>query len=94
MSSARTIGLVVNPTSGQGRGRALGARTAELLAAAGHVVVDLSAPSADAALQRCSAAVATGLDTLVVVGGDGMVHLGVNAVAGSATALGVVAAGT
>ncbi len=94
MSSARTIALVVNPTSGQGRGRALGARTAELLAAAGHDVVDLSAPTADAALQRCTAAVAEGLDTLVVVGGDGMVHLGVNAVAASVTALAVVAAGT
>jgi len=33
VSSARTIGLVVNPTSGQGRGRSLGAGTAALLAA-------------------------------------------------------------
>ena len=94
MSSARTIGLVVNPTSGQGRGRSLGAGTAALLAAAGDDVLDLSADSAGAALQRCTAAVAAGLDTLVVVGGDGMVHLGVNAVAGTTTALAVVAAGT
>lgn len=33
-------------------------------------------------------------DALVVVGGDGMVHLGVGAVAGTATPLGIVPAGT
>lgn len=94
MSSPRRIGLVVNPTSGKGRGSRLGADTATLLGAAGHDVVDLSGESAPAALERCVAAVASGIDTLVVVGGDGMVHLGVNAVAGTTTALAVVAAGT
>lgn len=34
------------------------------------------------------------IDALVVVGGDGMVHLGVNAVAGTGIPLGIVAAGT
>ena len=34
------------------------------------------------------------VDALVVVGGDGMVHLGVNQVAGTAVPLGIVAAGT
>lgn len=94
MSSPRRIGLVVNPTSGKGRGRTLGADTAALLRSAGHEVVTLSGESAAEALDRCLAAVASGLDTLVVVGGDGMVHLGANAVAGSDTAIAVVAAGT
>ena len=94
MSSPRRIGLVVNPTSGKGRGRTLGADTGALLRAAGHEVVPLSGESAAEALDRCVAAVASGLDTLVVVGGDGMVHLGANAVAGSDTAIAVVAAGT
>jgi diacylglycerol kinase (ATP) len=39
-------------------------------------------------------AVGAGARALVVVGGDGMVHLGVNAVACTPTALGVVPAGT
>lgn len=94
MTTARRIGLVVNPAAGKGRGRLLGADTGALLRAAGHEVVSLSGESADEALDRSTAAVASGIDTLVVVGGDGMVHLGANAVAGTGTALAVVAAGT
>ena len=94
MSSPRRIGLVVNPTSGKGSGRVLGGQTRALLRSAGHQVVNLSGESAAEALERCHGAVASGLDTLVVVGGDGMVHLGANAVAGTTTALAVVPAGT
>lgn len=94
MSSPRRIGLVVNPTSGRGRGGGLGAHTGGLLRAAGHDVLTLSGDSASQALARCIDAVADGIDTLVVVGGDGMVHLGANAVCGTDTALGIVAAGT
>ena len=94
MNSPRQIGLVVNPTAGRGRGRSLGAQTGDLLSRAGHDVRDLSGESAAESLERCTAAVSAGIDTLVVVGGDGMVHLGVNAVAGTGTALGIVAAGS
>ena len=38
--------------------------------------------------------VADGVDALVVVGGDGMVHLGVQALAGTGTPLGIIPAGT
>ncbi|OCI30338.1 diacylglycerol/lipid kinase family protein [Oerskovia enterophila] len=93
------LGVVVNPTADRGRGRGDGARTIELLRQAGHDVLDLSAPNAPLALGNARDAVAgrgTGgpLDALVVVGGDGMVHLGVNAVAGTGVPLGIVAAGT
>jgi diacylglycerol kinase (ATP) len=64
------------------------------LVAAGHEVVDLTGESAAEALDRSRSAVAAGLDALVVVGGDGMVNVGVNAVAGTDVPLGVVAAGT
>ena len=94
MNSPRRIGLVVNPTAGMGRGRSLGAQTADLLSRSGHDITILTGESAPESLDRCIAAVASGIDTLVVVGGDGMVHLGVNAVAGTGTALGIVAAGT
>ena len=66
---------------------------------AGHDVVDLSGPDADAALARARVAVdgtgdTGGVDALVVVGGDGMVHLGVQAVAGTGVPLGIVPVGT
>lgn len=94
-----TVALVVNPTAGRGRGRTAGARTAEALTAAGHDVLDLSAPSLPLAQESADAAVrgtgaAAGVDALVVVGGDGMVHLGVNATAGTGVPLGIVAVGT
>lgn len=88
------VGLVVNPTAGQGRGRKAGLRTAHLLAAAGVVVVELSGESVADALARARGAAIDGLAALVVVGGDGMVHLGVNAVVGTSTPLGIVAAGS
>lgn len=93
-ATSRRIGLVVNPTAGQGRGRSAGRRTAELLAEAGFDVVDLSAGSVSDALAQARAACADGLSALVVVGGDGMVHLGVNAVVTTSTPLAVVAAGS
>ena len=88
------IALIVNPTSGKGTGAAVGEKTARLLRNAGHEVIDVSAASYEAARTRAVAALAVGVDTLVVVGGDGMVHLGVNLCAGTPVRLGVVAAGT
>ncbi|WP_323099861.1 diacylglycerol kinase [Intrasporangium sp. YIM S08009] len=88
------VALVVNPTSGKGAGAALGEQTRRLLVAAGHEVTDVSGTDYAQARARGLAAVADGVDTLVVVGGDGMVHLGVNLCATSSTRLAVVAAGT
>ena len=90
----RRVALAVNPTAGRGRGLAAGAAVAARLAADGVDVLSLTAPDAAGLLAGARQEVAAGLDTLVVVGGDGMVHLGVNAVAGTGCALGIVAAGT
>ena len=86
------VGLVVNPSAGSGEGTAVGRRAHRLLERAGHEVHDLSAPSLAQATDR--ARQAQGLDALVVVGGDGMVHLGVDVVAGTDVPLGIVATGT
>lgn len=91
--SAR-IGLVVNPTSGKGRGAALGRQVAAALRDAGHAVEDLTSATAEAAAKLARDAVTTGIDALVVVGGDGVVHLGLQATAGTGTPLGIVAAGS
>ncbi|ACZ21777.1 sphingosine/diacylglycerol kinase-like enzyme [Sanguibacter keddieii DSM 10542] len=90
----RTVGLVVNPTAGHGRGGEAGRRTAELLARAGVDVVDLTGASVADAVARARPAALDGLAALVVVGGDGMVHLGVNATVGTPTPLAIVAAGS
>ena len=93
-AARRRIALVSNPTAGKGRGMRAGAAVAQLLADRGHQVTDLTSETAAEALDRSRAAVAAGTDALVVVGGDGMVHLGVNACAGTDVPLGIVAAGT
>ena len=88
------LGVVVNPTAGKGRGSRAGRDVHEALAARGHRVEDLSGPTLERATDRARAAALAGLDGLVVVGGDGVVHLGVNVVAGTDIPLGIVAAGT
>jgi diacylglycerol kinase (ATP) len=64
------------------------------LTAEGHEVVDLSDETAAATRDRALAAIASGLDIIAVTGGDGVVNLGVNLCAGTATVLAIVAAGT
>ena len=93
-AGARRVGLVVNPTSGKNRGMSLGLEVAHRLRAAGHEVLDLSDETYAAARDRALGAIAQGLDVLAVVGGDGMVHLGVNLAAETRTPLAVIAAGT
>lgn len=91
---ARRVAIAVNPSAGKGRARALGVRTGELLLAAGFELLDVTSETAAEAADRARSAVASGVDALVVVGGDGMVNIGVNACAGTDTPLGIVAAGT
>jgi len=88
------VALIVNPTSGKGLGRSIGAQARRLLLEAGHDLVDVSGVDYAQARARALDAVAAGVDTLVVVGGDGMVHLGVNLCATTPTRLAIVAAGT
>lgn len=68
--------------------------SAERLVRAGFDVLDVTSETAREAADRATSAVASGIAALVVVGGDGMVNIGVNACAGTSTPLGVVAAGT
>ena len=90
----RSIALLTNPTAGKGRGAKARAAVRERLAASGAEVQDLQGRDGDEALELARQAVDGGVEALVVIGGDGMVHLGVNAVAGSRTTLGIIPAGT
>lgn len=88
------LGVMVNPLAGLGRAVRAGRLVHAALREAGHVVTDLSAPTLAQASDRARGASLSSLDALVVVGGDGAVHLGVNVVAGTGVPLGVVPAGS
>ncbi|MBT2586055.1 diacylglycerol kinase [Arthrobacter sp. ISL-95] len=88
------IAVALNPAASFGRTRNAGHLAAEFIRAAGWDVVVLEAENYDALRRSVDRMLATGVEALVVVGGDGMVHLGVNALAGLDMPLGIVPAGT
>ena len=89
------LGIVINPTSGRGRGKADGKLAKEEFAKHGIELVDLSGESfQDASLKAKKAIEDKSIEGLIVVGGDGMFHLGVNATAKTDLPLGLIAAGT
>jgi diacylglycerol kinase (ATP) len=90
-----TLGIVINPTSGRGKGKGFGDQALAEFAKHAIEIIDLSAESFVAAAKNAKEAVEKKLiDGLVVVGGDGMFHLGVNAVVKSNIPVGLIAAGT
>ena len=91
---ARQIALLTNPTSGKGKGRRTAAIALPRLKEAGFEVQELVGDHAADALDLARQAVADGVESLVVCGGDGMVHLAVQAVAGTGTNLGIIPGGT
>ncbi|SER69996.1 diacylglycerol kinase [Lentzea xinjiangensis] len=86
--------LLVCPASGKGRAARMAGSTAAALRPHVSSLTQLVAHDAEGALRMAREAVAGGIDLLVVLGGDGAAHLGVQACAGTSTALGVVPAGT
>ena len=91
---AREIALLTNPHAGKGRGTRTAACALPVLKEAGLNVRSLVGRDGDEARELAQRAVADGTDALVVVGGDGMVHLAVQALAGTDTPLGIIPAGT
>lgn len=89
-----TIAVLANRTAGKGRNAHLLDEALVRLAGRGAEPVLLDAHDAPTALAAAQAAVDGGADALVAFGGDGTVHLAVQAVAGTATPLGIVPAGT
>jgi diacylglycerol kinase (ATP) len=88
------IAVLANPSAGRGRHRGVLPGVVQRLGAAGHAVRVLDAATAEAAEKACHRAVADGVAALVAVGGDGTVHLALQAAAGRPVAFGVVPAGT
>lgn len=94
MSAPQVLALVVNPTSGKGRGQAYGDRARAVLEQSGCDVRVVIGRDADEAAKKARAALDDNADALVVAGGDGMVSLGLQLVAETGTPLGVIPAGT
>ncbi len=94
MSAPAALALVVNPTSGKGRGRAFGDRARAVFEAEGRDVHFIVGRDADEAAKNARAALEHNVGALVVAGGDGMVNLGLQLVAGTGVPLGVIPAGT
>jgi len=92
--STKRLLAAINPSASFGRARDAGPRAVELLRAAGHEVRPLVAASWELLVERAREELATAPDALVVIGGDGMAHLGVNLVAGTATPLALIPTGT
>ncbi|MDX3850475.1 diacylglycerol kinase [Streptomyces sp. AK02-01A] len=91
---ASEITLLVNPTAGRGRGARAARPAAAALRDAGFSVRTVLGSDAGDALRRAREAVDGGTGALMAVGGDGMVSLALQAVAGTPTPLGVIAVGT
>ena len=88
------VALLTNPVAGHGKAVAATARALARLHHHDVRVRELVGGDPADAAKLAREAVADGVDALVVVGGDGMIHLALEAVAGTSTPLGVVPAGT
>ncbi|MFC8015572.1 diacylglycerol/lipid kinase family protein, partial [Streptomyces cinereoruber] len=88
------ITLFVNPPAGRGRGAQAARPALDALRDAGLSVRTVLGHDAADALRRAREAVADGTGALVAVGGDGMVSLALEIVAGTPVPLGIIAAGT
>lgn len=91
---SRQIALLTNPVAGRGHAHRLQDLVVERLVAAGHEVDLVVGSDAEESVALARKAVADGVDTVVALGGDGMVHTAVQAVAGTDVHLGVVPLGT
>lgn len=91
---AREIALLTNPSAGKGAGSRTAAIALPRLREAGFHVRELQGHDGPDALVLAREAVAMGVESLVVVGGDGMVHMAVQALAGTGVNLGIIPAGT
>lgn len=90
----RRIAVLVNPTSGKGRGARLMQPVSDLLRDGGLSPEVVLGRDGDEAFDRLRDRVADGVDGVVAVGGDGLVNIALQVVGGTELPLGIVPAGT
>lgn len=93
-TSPLQILVMINPEAAFGKRRRVGPEVVRLLTAAGHCVTSVMEPDFQRLAVVAREAIARVPDAVVVVGGDGMVHLGTNLVAGTKIPLGIVPSGS
>ncbi|MEM7286529.1 MAG: diacylglycerol kinase family protein [Actinomycetota bacterium] len=89
-----TVHLVANPAARAGRAAEEIAGVSARLGALGADVTELVGSDADETAGLVDEAVAGGAERVVVLGGDGLVHLAVQSIAQSPTVLGLIPSGT
>lgn len=90
----KRIVVAVNPNASFGKTRAVGPAAVQTLRAMGHDVTMMIEPDFEQLLVTARKQVKSKPDAFVVIGGDGMVNLGVNMVAGTNVPLGIIPSGT
>lgn len=88
-----TVALVANPRAGRGRAGRLAEPVRSALRDAGLEVEVLAGGSGPESTALAAEAAARGVTAVVAVGGDGLVHCVVQALAGTGVPLGIVPAG-
>lgn len=90
-----TLGLVISPTAGTGRGVTVGREATHRLTAAGVHIIPLGAPSIEETNWLIGRAIRDRMiDGIVTVGGDGTVHLAIQHLVGTDLFLGHIPFGT
>ena len=87
--------LMINPTSGGGKGRVIGERVTRFLNASEMEYSDISGTSFESATSNLRSALdGTSVTGVIIVGGDGLVHLAIQELAGTEIPLLVIPGGT
>lgn len=90
----RKIAMLINPSSGGGKGAKIAPIAARRLRERGLEVSELTGDSAEQSLRLAQAAVREGAEGIVACGGDGTMHLALQAIAESDIPLGIIPVGT
>ncbi|MGH3458352.1 diacylglycerol kinase [Aeromicrobium sp.] len=88
------VALVVNPVSGKRQGDRIATEAERVLQSLGHETARIQGDDAQHAREQLAKAVETGVDTVVVVGGDGALHDVLPVIVGRGLTLGLLPAGT
>ncbi|MFE4393872.1 MULTISPECIES: diacylglycerol kinase [Streptomycetaceae] len=92
--TVRRVAVLTNPAAGIGHAEPAAHRATARLRALGVDVEPRAGRSPEDAVRLAREAAADGVDAVAVVGGDGMINLALQALAGTPVPLGVIPAGT
>jgi diacylglycerol kinase (ATP) len=93
-TQVRHVVVAINPTAAFGKNADAGQRAVRAFRDAGLTITELRAENFELLQGKLTLALRSTPDALVVVGGDGMASLAVNAIATTSIPLGIVPAGT